>query len=138
VVEGRRIALRVLIDACLTPTAIDHLKAVFDHRIDVVHVDQVLAQASSDARVLEWATAERRVVMTANEVDFVGLPRGGATHAGLGLISDQDTRDRQIIAIEALARAMLGHVESGGDVAGRVFILRAGGRLSVRALPGSP
>ncbi len=127
--------LRLLIDACLTPAAISHLARVFGDRVDSAHVDRVLGPGTSDEAVLAWATADRRMVLTANDVDFVLLARTGVPHHGLGLISDQNTRIRQIAAIERLVSALLGHMDGKGIVAGHVFVLRRTGRLSVRRIP---
>jgi predicted nuclease of predicted toxin-antitoxin system len=127
--------LRLLIDACLTPAAVPGLGRLFGERIDVIHVDQVLAPGTPDDAVLAWATREARAVLTANTMDFVDLARAGLTHHGLGLINDQNTRSRQLTAIEDLVRAIMGYVEAGGDLTDHVFVLRPAGRLSVRRIP---
>jgi len=103
--------------------------------IDAVHVDQVLGPASPDEAVLAWAAGESRMVVTANGADFIGLARAGAAHPGLGLINDQNTRNRQIAAIEQLSRALLDYLDGGGIVAGHVFVVRRTGRLSARKIP---
>ena len=128
--------LRILIDACLTPGTVPHLAQLFGSAVDVRHVDQVLPLATTDAAVLSWAAAERRVVVTANRADFLRLVRGRASHPGLGLITDQDTRSRQIKSVERLISALLSHLAVGGTTINHVFTVReATGRLAARQFP---
>jgi predicted nuclease of predicted toxin-antitoxin system len=128
-------ALRLLIDACLTPAVIPHLAGTVGSKVDAVHTDRILGPATSDERVLDWAMHEGRVVITANSADFLTLVHNRPGHCGLGLIDDQNTRVRQIEAIERLVCAIILHVEDGGSVPGHVFVLRRAARLSVRRIP---
>ncbi|HLY55081.1 MAG TPA: DUF5615 family PIN-like protein [Stellaceae bacterium] len=123
--------LRLLVDSCLTPGVIDHSGEVFGGRVDVVHVDRSMPPATPDREVLAWAMAERRLVVTANQADFLLLVQAGG-HPGLGLVEDQNTRRRQIAAVERLVRAILDHVERGGTVEDHVFVLHRTGRVALR------
>lgn len=133
--KRRMPALRLLIDACLTPAGIPHLAVIFGSKVDAVHVDRVLGPATSDERVFDWATHEGRLVITANNADFLALVHKRPGHCGLGLIDDQNTRIRQIEAIESLVSAILLHMDGGGSVPGHVFVMRRTARLSVRRIP---
>ena len=74
-------------------------------------------------------------MLTANDMDFVMLARAGATHHGLGLINDQNTRSRQIAAIESLVGALFDFVDGGGVTADHIFVVRRSGRLAARRMP---
>jgi predicted nuclease of predicted toxin-antitoxin system len=127
--------LRLLIDACLTPAAVLRLHEVFEGAVDVVHLDSVLAPATTDRDVLDWAQRERRAIVTANIRDFARLARLTAGHPGLLLVEDQAGRDAQISAVIRIVGAVLSRPES--DIAGHVFVWRSaqGGRLAIRELP---
>lgn len=128
-------SFRVLVDACLTPTIVGHLDQAFGPAIDVRHADQVLPPATSDAALLAWASAEGRLIVTANRTDFLRLVLGTPTHPGLGLVTDQNTRLRQVKSIEALVSAILTYVAEGGTSAGHVFTMRRTGLLVARRFP---
>ncbi|HEV3157340.1 MAG TPA: DUF5615 family PIN-like protein [Candidatus Baltobacteraceae bacterium] len=132
----RKKTLRLLIDACLTPTAIAHLTKIFGKRINAIHVDRVLPPATADDAVFDWAVREQRVVITANNADFLKiLLRKKLVHSGLGCINEQNTRVRQIQEIERLVRALLSHIDEGKLVRNQVFVMRRSGRLAVRRIP---
>jgi predicted nuclease of predicted toxin-antitoxin system len=128
-------ALRVLIDACLTPAVVAAMEAMFGSRVDAVHVDRVLPQATPDDEVVAWAIRERRLVITANDSDFLVLMRDRPGHPGLALINDQNTRLRQIAAITHLVQKLLDYIDSGGLLVGHVFVVRRTGRLTARRIP---
>ena len=129
--------LRLLIDACLTPTAADHLHNAFPGRVDVLHVDKVLPPATTDQAVFAWAAKNRRAVVTANIGDFARLASRTADHPGLVLIEDQNAKAAQIAAIALTIEAILGWMTDQRGLAGHVFTWRksGGGRLVVRRLP---
>jgi predicted nuclease of predicted toxin-antitoxin system len=128
--------LKLLIDACLTPTAIGHLHRAFSGAVDAVHVDAVLPPGISDEAVLSRAAAEGRAVVTANTADFLVLVRSRPRHPGMILVADQNTRQRQVEAVATVVQAILLPLDRGGAVVGHVFVWRrAGRRLAVRAIP---
>jgi predicted nuclease of predicted toxin-antitoxin system len=129
-------ALRLLIDACLTPSAVAHLERAFGPAgVDAVHLDSVLPRAASDERVMDWAASRGRLVITANGADFLALARRRPNHCGLGLVADQSTRVRQIATIERLVHALLAHLADDKPLRGYVFTLRKSGQLAVRRIP---
>lgn len=124
--------LRLLIDSCLTPTAVPRLLAAFGARIDAVHADRVLPLGTPDVAVMDWAGAEQRLLITANSADFLALLRDRSKHPGVGLVIDQNTRARQVRAVERLAGALLRRAAAGGILSERVFIWTRANRLIVR------
>jgi predicted nuclease of predicted toxin-antitoxin system len=130
-------ALRLLIDACLTPAVVSHLSAAFGPAVDAVHVDAVLPPATADQAVLAWAAQEARIVVTANIADFSLLASRTMGHPGLVLVEDQNTKVVQIAAVTQVIGAMIAWAAANGDPAGHVFTWRnaRGGRLAVRRLP---
>ena len=101
----------------------------------MTHVDRVLPPATPDSEVLSWATGESRLIVTANDTDFLRLAREGSGHPGLGFIDDQNTRVRQISAVEQLVRVLLAHTDGGGMLVDHVFVRRRTGRLAIRRIP---
>lgn len=128
--------LRLLIDACLTPTCVPRLHQTHAHEVDAVHVDTVLPRGTSDAEVLAYAAAQTRVLVTANSADFLALVRSQGTHPGLLLVADQDTRERQVEAVRSLVSSILVWLDAGNNIEGHVFTLRrTSGKLAARTLP---
>ncbi len=127
--------LRLIVDACLTPAVVSRLAEAFKGTVDAVHADRVLPLGSSDVTVLDWAITQSRIVVTANGADFVALARGRPGHPGLGLVTDQDTRVRQIRSVERLIRALLARRDARRPLAGHVFTWTRADRLAVRRLP---
>jgi predicted nuclease of predicted toxin-antitoxin system len=102
--------------------------------VDAIHVDHVPPLATRDTDVLTWAIGESRLVVTANEADFLRLARESTAHPGLGSIDEQNTRVRQVTAVEQLVRAILHYVDRAGILADHVFVLRRTGRLASREI----
>ena len=48
-----RAALRLLIDACLSPAVVIHLSILFGARIDAVHIDRIARPGMSDEAVFD-------------------------------------------------------------------------------------
>jgi predicted nuclease of predicted toxin-antitoxin system len=127
-------ALRLLVDACLSPAVVIHLSTLFGARVDVVHVDRIARPGLSDEAVFDLAEREHRAVVTANIRDFLALARTRPNHSGLVLVDDQNTRERQTAAIARIVTAML--ARTGASTAGRVFTWRAASdRLVDRVWP---
>ena len=131
---AERAALRLLIDACLTPAVVIHLSTLFGARVDAVHIDRIARPGLSDEAVFDLAQRDYRAVVTANIRDFLALARTRPDHSGLVLVDDQNTRERQTAAIARIVTAMLARTDA--STAGRVFTWRAAaGRLVERAWP---
>lgn len=104
---AERAALKLLVDACLSPAVVIHLATLFGARIDAVHIDRIARPGLSDEAVLDLAQRDHRAVVTANIRDFLALARTRPNHFGLVLVNDQNTRERQTAAIARIVTAML-------------------------------
>lgn len=131
----RRARLRLLIDACLSPSIPQHLADRFGDAVDAVHADRMLPPGAPDSAVVALGIVESRLIVTANEADSITLIREWPDHCGLGLVTNQDTRSRQAGSVERLAGALLRRIASGDAIAGRVFVWTRAGRLIVRRVP---
>lgn len=128
--------LRVLIDACLTPTAVTEVGQQFGQLVDAVHVNNTMPPGTSDDSILAWSRSNGRLIITANDDDFIrAIFEKCPDHAGLGCIRDQNTRERQVEQITALVEALLHHLAGGSQIAGHIFTIRKSRRLAVRRLP---
>jgi len=81
--------------------------------------------------VLEHARRNERTLLTADLGDFGALARTMRTHAGIGLIGEQNGRAQQIAAMDRLVDALLSHVAGGGALSGFIFRIRRTGRLAI-------
>lgn len=85
---------------------------------------------------MAFGIAQSRLVITANGTDFTRIVLAIPDHPGLGLIRDQNTRDRQISETLALVGALLTHRRSGGTIRGHIFTWRSTtARLAARRIP---
>ena len=83
----------------------DLIRALRLRGIDVVNVQEVGTQGSSDNEQLDWATSQGRVIYSHNISDFCRLHsqylESGRNHAGIALIPQNTTIGDQVRAIVA-------------------------------------
>lgn len=116
----------LLLDEMFSDAIAARLRAMGHDVRSVVAIPELVS--SSDDRLLAWATANGRALVTANISDFVQLstrsPFAGRPHAGLILISAKPfppSRHRRSAIVDALAN-LLAKGEQLGE--GRVMFLR--------------
>ena len=99
--------------------------------IDAVHVRDRDMLGADDARILERAFAEDRIVVTANVEDFVSLARRRELHAGMILIEDGALhRDEQLAVVRAAISVI-----AGQDMVNRALWVNLDGSLELDEIP---
>jgi predicted nuclease of predicted toxin-antitoxin system len=102
--------LRLLLDANLSPKRLGRMLAAAGHDVTALAAEKEL-EGLADARVLELATQDGRILVTANSRHFAVLARiwaeGGREHAGIVLVWSLSHRQFAALAdgLEELFRA---------------------------------
>ncbi len=110
-----------------------HLRAT--HGFDAVHVNAVGLRGAPDPRVLAYAIAEDRIIVTSNTDDFRRLARRAGAHPGLAVLVDAVGRQQQIVLGTALANAVDAAIVRGRTARGRLFEIDASGRVRDYRMP---
>ena len=101
-----------------------------------MHADAAVGQGALDPQILEYASGHQRVIITANDDDFIEQFLGNhPNHPGLIAIDEQNTRVVQIAEMLNVVAEVLRHIQDGNGVAGYVFKMRKTGRFVAKRFP---
>jgi len=119
--------IRLLIDEDLSPTVARRLRD--EVGIDAVHLRDRGRLGEPDHRVLQFALAEGRILVTANVRDFDRLARTFELHAGIVLLLDGALlRDEQLLVVKQALRVIADELGNGHVMVNRVLNVSANGR----------
>lgn len=100
--------------------------------LDVCHLRERNLLAATDARVLECAYREDRILVTANVADFLKLARARDLHSGIILFEDGAlVRHEQL----GLIRSAVAHVATLGDLINKVLWVALDGTMRAEDIP---